>query len=373
MTRSVEILERLIGFKSISAESNLPLIEYVEEILRPAGFELHRITSRNGKKAGLFAVLGSGSGGVMFSGHTDVVPVEGQAWSSDPFKLRKEGERLYGRGTADMKGYLASMLAAAEGASKSSLRTPFKLALSYDEEIGCVGIAEMLPHLEGTIGLPDLCLVGEPTSMRLALGHKGKIGMRATCRGEAGHSAFAPRLRNALHPAVELIMQLRRIQEELANNGSQDSAYGVPYSTLHAGKLSGGVALNVVPDVAVMDFELRYLAQDDEKAICDSIRDAADKIGKGHIELEEFCSYPGLDTASASPAASFVRELLPNAETTKVDFGSEAGYFDKLGISTLVCGPGSMEQGHKPDEFVTLKQMSLCDSMFAAALRKMCE
>lgn len=373
MARSVEILERLVGFKSISAESNLPLIEYVEGILRACGFKLHRITSRSGKKAGLFAVLGSGSGGVMFSGHTDVVPVEGQDWSSNPFKLRKDGERLYGRGTADMKGYLASMLAAAEVTSKLSLRSPLKLALSYDEEIGCVGIAEMLPHLEGTIGLPDVCLVGEPTSMHIALGHKGKIGMRATCRGEAGHSAFAPRLRNALHPAVELTMQLRRIQERLAKNGVRDSAYGVPYSTLHVGKLSGGVALNVVPDVAVMDFELRYLAQDDENAICGSIRAAADKAGEGHIELEEFCNYPGLDTAAASPAASFVRGLLPDAETTKVDFGSEAGHFDRLGISTLVCGPGSMEQGHKPDEFVTLEQISLCDSMFAAALQKVSE
>lgn len=373
MTRSVEILERLISFESVSAESNLPLIEYVEDILRASGFELHRITSKSGRKAGLFAVLGSGPGGVMFSGHTDVVPISGQRWSSNPFRLRKDGERLYGRGTADMKGYLASMLAAAEGALKLPLKSPLKLAFSYDEEVGCIGIAEMLPHLKGSIGLPHLCLVGEPTSMHIAIGHKGKIGMRATCHGEAGHSAFAPKLRNALHLAAELITRLRRIQEELAHSGTKDSAYGVPHSTLHVGKLSGGEALNIVPSIAVMDFELRYLKQDNKSIICNSIRAAVNEVGKGHIDMEEFCNYPGLDTALSSPVILFARKILPSTDIIKVDFGSEAGFFDGLGISTLVCGPGSMEQGHKPDEFVTQEQISMCDSMFATALRKMCD
>lgn len=378
MSRSVEILERLVGFASVSVESNLSLIDYIEEILRARGFELHRVTSKSGKKAGLFATLGgTGAGGVMFSGHTDVVPVAGQSWSSEPFRLRKEGERLYGRGTADMKGYLASMLAAAENAAQLSLKEPLKLAFSYDEEVGCVGIAEMLPVLGETIGLPRLCLVGEPTSMQIAVGHKGKIGMRATCRGTAGHSAFAPQLQNALHPAVELVAELRNIQEELERSGARDTAYGVPYSTLHVGKISGGVALNIVPDVAMVDFELRYLAQDDEEAICDSISKAvkrvASRFGEKSIEVERFCGYPGLATDLSSPAVAFARSLLPDAEVIKVDFGSEAGYFDSLGIATLVCGPGSMEQGHKPDEFVTLAQLSACDAMFAAALRQLCD
>ena len=377
MTRTVEILDRLVGFASISAESNLPLIEYVETILHASGFTLHRIENGAGNKAGLFASLGAGEGGVLFSGHTDVVPVRGQAWSSDPFRLREEAGRLYGRGTADMKTYLASLLAAAEGAAKLPLRQPVKLALSYDEEIGCLGIAEMLPQLQTSIGLPHLCWVGEPTSMRIAVGHKGKLGLRALCRGEAGHSAFAPQLQNALHPAVELVMELRRIQEELARHGARDNAYAVPYSTLHVGKLSGGVALNVVPDAAEVEFELRYLAQDDAGAIRDSIDAAVQQISArcatASIELQQLCTYPGLNTDPSSAAFRFARSLLPDAETIKVDFGSEAGYFAGLGIPTLVCGPGSMQQGHKADEFVTRDQLSACDSMFAAALQKLCE
>lgn len=375
MTRTLEILERLVGFASISTESNLALIEYVEDILRVNGFHLHRIPSVDGRKAGLFASLGAGEGGVLFSGHTDVVPVAGQTWSSDPFRLRKEGERLYGRGTADMKGYLAALLAAAEEAAKLSLNEPFKIAFSYDEEVGCLGIAEMLPELERSIGLPRLCLVGEPTSMQIAVGHKGKLGMRAICRGEAGHSAFAPQLQNALHPAVELVMELRRIQEIWARDGSQDNDYGVPYSTFHVGKMHGGLALNIVPDAAVVDFETRFLAQDRESAICEAIEEAVERIssrfGEGSIILERLCGYPGLDTRPSSSIIPFVHSLLPDMKTTKVDFGSEAGHFAGLGIPTVVCGPGSMEQGHKPDEFVTKNQLAACERMFTAAMREL--
>ena len=375
--RTAEILERLVGFASVSAQSNLPLIEYIENLLHPCGFELQRIKSPDGRKAGLFASLGAGEGGVLFSGHTDVVPVDGQVWASDPFRLREEGGRLYGRGAADMKGWLASLLATAETAPRLPLREPFKLLFSYDEEVGCIGIAEMLPALRGRIGKPRLCIVGEPTSMHIAIGHKGKLGLRAICRGQSGHSAFAPQLQNALHPAAELVMELRRIQADLERDGARDDAYGVPYSTLHVGRLRGGVALNMVPDTALLEFELRHLAQDDASAIRASIDAAVERIsqrsGGGGIELQRLCDYPGLHAEPSSPALAFARSLLPDAPVMKVDFGSEAGFFAELGIPAVVCGPGSMEQGHRPDEFITLEQLSACDAMLAAALRRLCQ
>jgi acetylornithine deacetylase len=367
MSRTLEHLERLVGFQSITDRPNAGIVDYIEGVLRGAGADVARICDASGAKSGLFAVLGPrGPGGVMLSGHVDVVPVEGQAWSSDPFTLRRDGGRVYGRGTADMKGFLAAMLSAAEAAGAGG--APLKLAFSWDEEIGCAGIPVMLERLEETIGAPEICIVGEPTEMRIALGHKGKVALRARCAGQAGHSADAPDYVNALHGAAEFIAALRAEQALLQREGARDDGYGTPFSTVHAGVMRGGRALNIVPDEAEILFEIRNLAADDPGAIIARLEAGAARIGG--VEIERTGGYPGLESAADGAAARLCRALLPEAALTRVSYGTEAGHFAARGISSVVCGPGAMAQGHKADEFIALDQLSQCDAMLARLLER---
>ncbi len=377
MAQTLEILERLIGFNSVSANSNLDIIDYIQGFLGSRGFEIHRVPDASGQKAGLYASLGPAGAGVMLSAHTDVVPVAGQDWSRDPFKLTQENGRLYGRGTTDMKGYLASVMALADRAAQTTLKEPLKIVFSYDEEIGCVGIQHMIGDLERTIGLPRACFVGEPTEMQVAVGHKGKAALRAVCHGENGHSALAPQFLNALHLAGDFMGELRVLQDDLAKNGNHDSAYGIPFSTVHVGKLSGGMALNIVPDQAELIFEYRHLAADRAEDILARIMRAAAKVEAAHltrfpdakIDVEQYNAYPGLDVDEAAEITAFAKRLSQSNHSTKVPFGTEAGFFDALGIPTVVCGPGSMEgQGHKPDEYITLDQLATCDAMMGRLL-----
>lgn len=368
---TLQILDRLIAFPTVSADSNLPLIGYAEDLLRNAGFDTLRLPDASGKKAGLVARIGpAGPGGIMLSAHSDVVPVEGQDWTRPQFRLTQEGDRLYGRGTTDMKGYLASMLSVAlRGADWSR---PLMLVISYDEEVGCRGIRQMLPDLQALGWRPELCLVGEPTSMRPAIGHKGKAAFLATCHGVAGHSSMAPRFVNALHLAADLLSVLRQSQDEFAASGAQDRAYDIPYSTVHAGRMQGGTALNIVPDKALVEFELRHLPSDDAAAFLSRIGAAMDRIladryagqAEAMVEIEMTNSYPGLDVATDDPAVARVTDLCGTDQPIKVAYGTEAGFFADLGIATLVCGPGDMNaQGHKPDEYVSLGQLAECDAM----------
>jgi len=368
MTQTVQLLSKLIEFNTINANSNLLMIAYLREYLETRGFTVHQIDDPVESKAGLFASIGpSDTGGVLLSGHTDVVPTEGQDWTREAFTLSRDGERLFGRGTTDMKGFVASMLTAADLASKADLKRPLKLSLSYDEEIGCVGIKHMIDQLSGTIGLPDFAIVGEPTSMKTAIGHKGKAGIRAVCKGQDGHSALAPKFVNALYVATDFVAALRELQHELAKSGARDDAYSIPYSTIHVGKLNAGVALNMVPAIATVDFEYRHLAADSSSEIMARITDAAQRVAAEYqkscptaaIELETINAYPGLDVASDHNVVTSVADLSQSSTTTKVGFGTEAGYFDSLGIPTVVCGPGSMQdQGHQPDEYIEVQQLA---------------
>ncbi len=377
MTQTLEILDRLIAFDTVSARSNLGIIAYIEDFLTTRGFAVTRVPSPCGEKAGLFASIGPDGAGVMLSAHTDVVPVEGQEWTRDPFRLTREGDRLFGRGTTDMKGYLAAMLAVADQASRAELKEPLKLAISYDEEVGCVGIRHMLPALKSAIGQPRAAFVGEPTEMQVAVGHKGKAALRAVCFGEAGHSALAPTFVNALHLAADFTQGLRALQADLAASSARDAAYDIPYSTVHLGLLQGGRALNIVPDRAELTFEYRHLAADPAEMIEARIRTAAEAAAApfrtqfpgARIEVEQYNAYPGLDAAADSSIAVLAQKLAQTNETTKVAFGTEAGYFEGLGIPVVVCGPGSMEgQGHKADEYITLDQLTACDAMLARTL-----
>lgn len=373
MTGTVALLERLVAFDTVSARSNLDLIGFVETFLAERGFAVTRMPDATGQKAGLYAQIGPEGAGVLLSAHTDVVPVEGQAWTRDPFCLTAEGDRLYGRGTTDMKGFLAAMLSVADRAARRNLREPLKLSISYDEEVGCLGMARMAPELGPLMGRPRACIVGEPTQMQVAVGHKGKRAFRALCHGQAGHSSLAPRFVNALHLAGDFMAELRRLQDWLAAEGARDAAYDVPYATVHVGRLTGGTALNIVPDRAEMAFELRYLAEDDPDAITRRIIAAADRVSAAHsggrIEVEMVNAYPGLSVAPEAEVARLVRHLAGNAGTLKVAYGTEAGFFDALGVPTVVCGPGSMEgQGHKADEYIETAQLALCDAMLDRVL-----
>jgi acetylornithine deacetylase len=370
-----EILARLIAEPTVSRTSNLALLDYVESLLRPAGARIERFAHPDGSRANLFATIGpDGPNGVVLSGHTDVVPVEGQAWSTDPFTLAERDGRFYGRGTADMKGFVAAALRAGLLAAARPLKRPLHLAFSYDEEIGCIGVRGMIEALAARPLRPALCIVGEPTHMRIATGHKGKRALRACCHGQEGHSALAPNALNALHLGAAFIQALQARQEALATGGARDDDYDIPYSTIHAGMMRGGTALNIVPNRCEIDFEIRNIAEDDPADILAGIAADAEAIAERHhnrfpmacIEIEEVSGYPGLATRPDAPAVRLLARLLDDETTLKVAFGTEGGLFDEsLGLSTAVCGPGSMNEGHKPDEFVSRAQLESCDAMLA--------
>lgn len=370
---SIGILDRLVSFPTVSRDSNLGLIDFVRDFLGARGVQSTLFMDPTGQKANLFATIGPTDGaGIMLSGHTDVVPVDGQAWTTDPFRLVGKGERLYGRGTADMKGFLAAAMRAADRAAARELSAPLHLAFSYDEEIGCVGVRSMIEALAESPIRPMLAIVGEPTSMRVGLGHKGKTGLRATCRGREGHSALAPNSLNAIHLAVDLVDRIRALQAVFAERGARDTSYDIPYSTLHVGRISGGVVVNIVPNKCVVELEFRNIAADEPAEIVQRLHADATSIAAAHrgrfpeaaIELEIVNDYPGLDTGADAEAVGFMRSLAGGSDLVKLAFGSEGGLFhDRLGISAIVCGPGSIEQGHKPDEYVTRDQLARCDAM----------
>ncbi|WP_439629272.1 acetylornithine deacetylase [Shinella sp.] len=371
-----EILARLIAEPTISRTSNLALLDYVEALLAPTGARIERLAHPDGTRANLWATIGpEGPGGVVLSGHTDVVPVEGQDWSGDPFTLVERDGRFYGRGTADMKGFVAAALRVALIAAARPLKTPLHLALSYDEEIGCIGVRGLIDALAARPARPALCIVGEPTGMRIATGHKGKLALRACCHGQEGHSALAPNALNALHLGAAFVTALQARQEELAFKGARDPDYDIPYSTIHAGMMRGGTALNIVPNRCEIDFEIRNIAEDDPLKILEGITADAKTIAAPYrnrfpmacIEIEQVSGYPGLNAAPDAAVVRLLSRILDHDDPTlKVAFGTEGGLFhEMLGISTAVCGPGFMDQGHKPDEFVSAEQLARCDAMLA--------
>ena len=376
-----DLLARLLAFDTTSRNSNMDLMLYVQGLLSNAGISATLIPDSTGKKANLYASVGpQGGGGVMLSGHTDVVPVDGQDWTRPAFALTEEDGRLYGRGSTDMKGFVALAIQAMLNAAARPLKSPLHLALSYDEEVGCMGVRSLVAMLAAAPHRPRFCIVGEPTGMQVATGHKGKVALRATCHGVEGHSALAPLALNALHLAADFIQALRDIQRQIAATGARDGDYDVPYTTVHAGIVAGGVQVNIVPHLATVDFEIRSLAEDDPQAIIARIRGAADAITaplrdqfpNAAIVVERLWDYPGLGTPPGADVVRFVQSLTGANTTMKVAFGTEGGLFDAaLGVPTVVCGPGSMAQGHKPDEYVSVDQMQRCQTMLDALVTRL--
>jgi acetylornithine deacetylase len=381
MTSSLQHLEKLIAFPSVSRDSNLDLIAYVRDFLGGFGIASTLVHNEDGRKANLWATIGpADTPGVVLSGHSDVVPVEGQAWSSDPFRLTKRDGNFYGRGTADMKGFIACCLAAAEKAAQRTLHTPIHLAFSYDEEIGCVGVRRLLDLLKDAPVKPRLCIVGEPTLMQAVTAHKGKLGFRVTAHGLEAHSSLAPIGVNAIYMASDLISAIRAIQQDIAENGISDGDYEVAYTTLHVGKMQGGEVMNIVPNRCTFDFEIRYLPEDDEHAIVARIKAAAEKIAAGYrgvfnkarFEFMDLQSYPAMNTPVDSEAVKFVHALTGGNSTGKITFGTEGGLFQKaLGTPAVVCGPGNIAVAHKPDEHVSEAQMAQCDRMLERLVERL--
>ena len=378
---SIGLLARLLAFDTTSRNPNRALIDWAAGLLRERGLDPVLIPDAHGDKANLCVTVGPADrGGVMLSGHTDVVPVDGQAWTVPPFALTRRDGRLHGRGAADMKGFVACALRAVLLAAGRELRTPLHLALSFDEELGCLGVPSLIDMLAAAPVRPALCIVGEPTAMLVATGHKGKVALRATCTGREAHSALAPAGLNAIHLAADLLGRLRLLQERLEREGPRDADYDVPFTTVHAGVIQGGVALNIVPNRCVLDFEVRNVVEDDLDALVRGIEGEAEAIAaearrhapEAGIAIGELFSYPGLGTPTDALAVRFVQSLTGANGTIKVAFGTEGGLFsERLGVPCVVCGPGSMAQGHKPDEFVTEEQMGRCDAMMDALLARL--
>lgn len=383
VTPSENWLARLIAHPTISAATNLPLIEEIELALVNAGAVCERFPDASGQKSALLVRLGPDvSGGLMLSGHVDVVPVAGQNWTVPAFIMTRKDGLLYGRGSTDMKGFIACIMALVETLDIASLVKPLWLAISYDEEIGCVGVRPMLAEIAARGIRPDLIVVGEPTSMQIGLGHKGKMALDVTTTGIARHSAEAPLALNALHIATDLIAALRGLQERLAEGGQQDKAYSVPYATLHVGRLTGGTAVNLVPDRAEMLMECRMLASDDSAELEAQIRDAAAAVLKPYqtrfaqaaIEVIKTGDYPGLASDAEHPALRAFAACLPEGTAQcHLSYGTEGGLFAQaLDVPVVICGPGNMEQGHRPDEFIAQSQLAACDALLSAVVARFC-
>ena len=379
---SVEMIRTLVGFPTVSRDSNLELIHYLRNYLEPYGAQIRLTYDDERRKANLFATLGTGSDGVILSGHTDVVPVEGQPWETDPFAMHEVNGRLYGRGTADMKSFIACVLTVLPEIVERGLATPLHLAFSYDEEVGCIGVGRLIADLVRAGIRPRACIVGEPTLMVPVIAHKGKMSYRCTVRGSAGHSAYAPHGVNAVEYAAEAVAFLRNMARRHRDRGPYDGSFDVAHTTVHTGVIRGGTALNVIPHECAFDFEFRHLPGDDPERLLgeftDYVRSALEpEMRKVHAEagfrIEPMSGTPMLETPPESEVVALAQELADVHEIGKVSFGTEASQFQRAGIPTVVCGPGSIEQAHKPNEFVTLEQVAKCEAFLRRLADRVCK
>ncbi len=364
----IDILKSLVGFDTTSFKSNLDLIAFIKNYLNIHKIKSTLVYDSSGKKANLYATIGSSSeGGIMLSGHTDIVPITDQAWTDDPFHLTQKDNKLYGRGTADMKGFLALILSRVPKMISANLSKPIHLAFSYDEEVGCVGVHRLLDFINSNSIKPVFCIVGEPTSMEVVTGHKGKCTYQVVVKGLACHSGQAPFGVNAVDYAAKLISYIAEIAKEKSIKGPFDYDYEVPYSTLHTGVISGGTILNIVPDSCQFEFEIRHLIEDNPKELINKIKLYAKEnllpnmhkvSSKTDIHFKEKVTYPGLLIDANSEPVRYVKKLLNNEKHKKVIFGSEGGLFqEKLNLPTVVCGPGSIDQAHKANEYISIDQL----------------
>ncbi|GHB19148.1 acetylornithine deacetylase [Pseudovibrio japonicus] len=379
---SQEILAKLVSFDTVSAKSNLPLIKWIEEYLSGLGVSSSLLPDESGEKASLFATIGGeGTDGYVLSGHTDVVPVEGQDWTSNPFSLREDDGLLYGRGSCDMKGFVACCLAKVPEMLKAPLKKPFHLMFSYDEETGCTGVQPVLYKLAGEGFQAEACFVGEPTEMQVVVAHKSKGSYRAVFTGLSCHSSLAPQGVNAVHYAARFVTKLEEMARELAA-GPRDDLFDLPFSTAHTGVIKGGTALNIVPEHCEVVFEFRVLPTESLQACMDEItRYAMEELlpemrkvyPEANIEFLPHSEIPGLNTDVEADVTVLAKKLAGRNDHAKVAYGTEAGLVQTiLKVPTVVCGPGSIEQAHKPDEFIKKTELDKCDGFLDRLIQHAC-
>jgi acetylornithine deacetylase len=375
-----EMLESLVAFDTTSRNSNLDLIAFAQEALQKAGAPARLTYDADKRKANLFATLGPmGDGGYVLSGHTDVVPVDGQDWSSDPFEANVRDGKLYARGAADMKGFIAVALALAPEFANLALKRPLHFALSFDEEVGCVGVRRLIADLEAANIRPALAIIGEPTEMRVVGAHKAGAVIETIARGRAAHSSTPGEGASAVMMIGEFIGALAKLGEELASE--RDAYFDPPYTTLQANVFSGGTAVNVLAPEAKVSWEYRALPDQNPEAIMASVAKAADNIAerykagapKARFETTIRSAYPGLKRDLDSPAVRLACVLSGSNDVHAVSYGTEAGLFQDAGIPAVICGPGSIAQGHKADEFVALDQLDACAAFLRKVARKATE
>lgn len=363
----------LVGFDTTSRDSNLPLIQHIVDRLAAVGIEPVVLPSSDGTKANLLATFpaadGTVAGGVVLSAHTDVVPVDGQSWSSEPFTPEVREGRLYARGSADMKSFLGVVVAKLPEIAQATLAEPIHLAFSYDEEVGCVGAIDLVDEIVRRGLTPRGCVVGEPTSMRIVRGHKSMNVFRVDVRGVAAHSSLTPQGENAVVAAAELVRFVQGVADELRERGPFDDGYVVPFTTVSVNRIDGGIAINTIPAECTVHFEFRALTTVDHEALVERFRAECRRIEAGmrerhpgaRVELTTTAAAPGVDTSADAEIVALAAAWGGIASDAKVTYGTEAGLFANAGIPSVVCGPGDIAQAHAPDEFIELEQIAECE------------
>jgi acetylornithine deacetylase len=375
----MELLRRLVAFDTTSRNSNLELIDFVRGYLSGHGIDSHLTYDVEETKANLFATLGPAdvSGGIVLSGHTDVVPVDGQNWDTDPFELTEVNGRFFGRGTADMKTFVAVCLAMVPEFLKRNLGIPIHLALSYDEEVGLIGGRRLVADMVKQGLRPDACIVGEPTGMQVVIAHKGKRSYRCHVRGLEAHSSLAPKGVNAVEYAAALIAFLQGMARCIRDDGPYDHDYDIAHTTVHVGLVRGGTALNIVPTECFFDFEIRHLPQDDPEELFAEIKsyaqtkllpDMQTASPETGITFTPLATIPILDTDENQEIVQLAKAFTGETTIHKVAYNCEAGLFHQAAVPTVVCGPGNIEQAHKPNEFIEIKQIALCEAFMKRLL-----
>lgn len=375
---ALDIVRDLIGFDTTSRDSNLALIDYAQALLEKAGARCRRSYDETGTKANLFATLGpDGDGGFVLSGHTDVVPVDGQDWTSDPFKPEVRDGKLYGRGACDMKGFVGTALALASDIAKAPLKRPIHFALSYDEEVGCVGVKGLLDDLKAQNLKPTLAIIGEPTGMKIVGAHKGGAKLVTKCCGREHHSSGPEKGANAVMMAGEFVALLDSVWDEL--RADSDPRFDPPHSTVQATVIHGGTAVNILAREAEVTWEYRCLPDRDPGRIVERVkaRAAAEVLPKYQRRAAEaalitqlHAQYPGLVMDEESPAICLARELTGANKIEAVAYGTEAGHFQAYGIPAVICGPGSIDQAHRPDEYCALSELEACEHFLRKLIAK---
>ncbi|HAD25613.1 MAG TPA: acetylornithine deacetylase [Alphaproteobacteria bacterium] len=369
---TIEMLTRLVAFDTTSRNSNLALIAFVRDYLAGHGVAVTLIHNEAKTKANLYATIGPQDkpGGIVLSGHTDVVPVDGQDWTGDPFTVEARDGRLFGRGTADMKGFIAAALAHVPQFVAARAETPIHLALSYDEEIGCVGVHGMVAHIGAHLPRPRLVLVGEPTGMKLVNAHKGIRSFVTQVTGSEAHSSNVHLGVNAVEVAARLIGFLGELRDEMRVRGDASGRFDPPYTSIHVGVIRGGTALNIIPRECRFHWEFRALPDQDEEAIIDRFNHFAREVvlpplreisAEADIVTTPQAAVPPLVPLDDCPAEALVRALTGDNAPLAVAYGTEAGIFQRADIPAVICGPGSIDQAHKPDEFIALAELDACD------------